>query len=127
MLKTSWNGTMYDRLSFYQAAWNSESTLLTGLHRPKPGEKFKIDFEDYLPDEVSVKMAYLTDSFDESLLPIVDVPVSNVEGTYEFVNPPASDSSITTSGRVFSISVTWDKNICEYVFATDGKFDNWNE
>ncbi|MEK4037111.1 MULTISPECIES: hypothetical protein [Paenibacillus] len=125
ILKTSWNGADYDRASFYYTAWHSEPTLLTGLRRLKPGEKMQVDFGDYAPSEVTVKMAYLTESFDESQLPIVEVPVTLVEGKYEFVNPPASTSDIPTSGRVFSVIARWGENICEYVFASDGKFDNY--
>ncbi len=124
VLKTSWNGKMYDRASFYQIVWTSE--LLTGLHRPKPGEKFRLDFGVLLPDHVSVEMAYLTESYDESLLPIIDVPVSAREGIYEFINPPVSTSNIYTSGRCYCITATWGENSCQYIFATDGKFDILN-
>ncbi|WP_438349648.1 M56 family metallopeptidase [Paenibacillus sp. FA6] len=123
ILKTSWNGSKYDRPSFYQAAWHSEPTLLTGLRRLKPGEKLQVDFGMYTPEKVTVQMAYLTESFNESLLPSIDVSVMNVNGVYEFVNPPAAVSDIPTSGRVFSITATWGDNSCEYVFASDGKFD----
>ncbi len=122
-LKTCWEGRKYDRPSFYQAVWDNESALLTGLHRPKPGEKFKLDFGVFSPDQVSVQMAYLTESTDKSLLPIVDVPVSGEGGIYEFINPPSSTSDIYTSGRCYSITATWGDNSCEYVFATDGQFD----
>lgn len=125
ILKSSWNGTKYDRPSFYQSAWNSEPTLLTGLRRLKPGEKMVVDFGDYTPNEVKVTMAYLTESFDKSLLPMVEVPITIVEGKIEFVNPPASTSDIPTTGRVFSVTATWGDNVCEYVFASDGKFDNY--
>ncbi len=96
------------------------------LHRPKPGEKFKLDFGAFSPDQIFVQMAYLTESTDESLLPIVDVPVSGEEGIYEFINPPSSTSDIYTSGRCYSITATWGDNSCEFVFATDGQFDNLN-
>lgn len=125
ILKTSWNGAKYDRASFYQAAWHSEPTLLTGLRRLKPGEKIRVDFGDYTPNEVKVTMAYLTESLQESLLPMIEVPVTIVEGKVEFVNPPASTSDIPTSGRVFSVTATWGDNSCEYVFVSDGKFDNY--
>ncbi|MEL7567926.1 MAG: copper amine oxidase N-terminal domain-containing protein [Dehalobacterium sp.] len=125
ILKTNWDGFSYHGPSFYYLAWHSEPTLLTGLRRPKPGEKFMIDFDEYpLPDHVSVKMAYLTDSFDESLLPVIDVPVKKADGKYEFINPPATASNIATTGRVYSITATWGENSCAYVFAVDGKFDN---
>lgn len=123
ILKSSWDGAKYDRQSFYQAAWYGEPTLLTGLRRLKPGEQMKVDFGSYTPDNVTVAMAYLTDSLDESLLPIIEVPVNKVDGGYEFINPPAAESDIATSGRVFSITATWGDNSCEYVFASDGKFD----
>jgi len=125
-IKTCWDGKMYDRPSFYQTTWDNESALLTGLHRPKPGEKFKLDFGAFSPDQIFVQMAYLTESTDESLLPIVDVPVSGEEGIYEFINPPSSTSDIYTSGRCYSITATWGDNSCEFVFATDGQFDNLN-
>lgn len=125
ILMTSWNGVQHDRPSFYYTAWHSEPTLLTGLRRLKPGEKLKVDFGKYTPDKVTVNMAYLTDSFDESLLPIIDVSVIKVDGMYEFINPLASESDIPTTGRVFSITATWGENSCEYVFASDGKFDNY--
>ncbi len=125
ILKTKWDGMIYDRASFYQAAWTSEPSILTGLHRLVPEEEITVDFGDSKPDNVVVKMAYLTESYIESLLPIMDVSVNHhTNGIYKFKNPPASDSDIGTTGRVFSIEATWGDNICEYVFASDGKFDN---
>lgn len=47
-----------------------------------------------------------------------------VDDKYEFINPPAAVSNIPTTGRVYSITAAWGENTCEYVFATDGKFDN---
>lgn len=123
ILKSSWNGVKYDRMSFYQAAWHSEPTLLTGLRRLKPGEKLKVDFGENTPDKVTVKMAFLTESFEQSLLPIEKVAVNHVNGKIEFINPPTTVSDIPTTGRVYSITATWGQNSCEYVFASDGKFD----
>ncbi|MGO4184720.1 M56 family metallopeptidase [Paenibacillus sp. TAF43_2] len=123
ILKSSWNGVKYDRMSFYQAAWHSEPTLLTGLRRLKPGEKLKVDFGENTPDKVTVKMAFLTESFEQSLLPIEEVAVNHVNGKYAFINPPTVISDIPTTGRVYSITATWGQNSCEYVFASDGKFD----
>ncbi|MCQ4925379.1 M56 family metallopeptidase [Tissierella carlieri] len=125
ILKTKWNGSIYDRTSFYKSAWSSVPSILTGLHRLVPEEEITVDFGDSKPDNVVVKMAYLTESYAESLLPIVDVSVNyHTNGIYKFKNPSASDSDIETTGRVFSIEATWGDNICEYVFASDGKFDN---
>ncbi|MEK8126558.1 M56 family metallopeptidase [Paenibacillus filicis] len=124
VLKSSWNGAIYNRLSFYQTAWSSEPTLLTGLRRLKPGEGMSVDFGANPPDQVTVQMAYLTESHDESLLPIREVAVRKVKGKYMFANPPAAVSDIPTTGRVFSITAVWGENVCEYVFASDGKFDH---
>jgi len=123
ILKWSWDGTKYDQQGFYQTAWNSEPTLLTGLRRLKPEEKISVDFGTNTPDKVTVKMAYLTESYDESLLPIVEVPFKSVDGKIEFINPPGAISDIQTTGRVYSITAVWGQNSCEYVFASDGKFD----
>lgn len=124
-LKTKWNGNIYDRRSFYQAAWNSVPSILTNLHRLVPGEEITIDFGEFKPESVLVKMAYLTEDYTTSLLPIEDIPVSyHIDGIYKFKNPERSAIHIKTTGRAFSIEARWGENICEYVFASDGKFDN---
>lgn len=124
ILTGHWAGMEVDRMTFYQVAWHSEPTLLTGLHRPKPLETFQLDFGSHPPDRVIGRMAYLTESLEQSLLPYVELPMTKQNGSvYTFRNPPASTSGISTSGRVYSITVTWGDNQCEYVFASDGKFD----
>ncbi|WP_279588872.1 M56 family metallopeptidase [Paenibacillus castaneae] len=123
--KLVWNDVQEEGPSFYYIAWHSEPTLLTGLHRPKPGEKFTFQFADALPDKVTLKMAYLTESYDESLLPVISIPLLKTSSGYEFTNPAASLSDIPTTGRVYSITAEWGDNRCEYIFAVDGKFDSY--
>jgi len=124
ILKQNWNGIKYDQPSFYYLAWHHEPALLTGLHRPKPGEQFVIHFGSPAPDKVTVQMAFLTESYEESLLPVVDVPVYEADGSYYFTNPAVPQSDTNTSGRVYSITAAWGKEVCSYVFASDGKFDS---
>lgn len=122
ILKNKWNGMIYDRASFYQTLWNSE-TAMTNLKRPKAGDKFVIDFRAYPPEDVSVKMEYITDSVIASELPTFDIPVLYDGTYYTFVHPEKIVTDVNTSGRFYAITARWGENECEYAFSVDGKFD----
>ncbi len=119
VIRNKWNGEENTEHSFYELA--KQNNLLTALHFITADEKFRVDFGEFKPDSVSVKVALFSDIQSESPLKIVGVPVHNYRsGIYEFSEPNDIDNNAAVAkGKIYSISATWGNNSCEYIFATE--------
>ncbi len=119
ILKNKWNGEYNPEHSFYELA--KKNNLLADLHFITADEKIKVDFGEFKPDSVSVKVALFSDIQSEFPLKIVDVPVHSYRsGIYEFNQPNDMDNNVAgAKDKVFSISATWGDNSCEYIFVAE--------
>jgi len=120
ILKNKWNGEENTQYSFYETA--KKNNLFSDLRFTTADEKIKIDFGKFKPDSVSVKVALFEDINSEAPLKVLNVPVYNNKGIYEFNSPyniDLDDNEVKAKCKIFSISSTWGKNSCEYIFVTE--------
>lgn len=121
-LPIHWNGQTYNTLSIANAiSTNAEAT--TNIYRPQVNELFKFNFGETIPDQVTVRMEYLTDNLVESDSPSEQIPVSKNGAYYTFNHQPLSEATYDFGARIYVINATWGKNSCEYAFVVDNK---WN-
>lgn len=120
-LPIRWNNKDFDEESIYKAIWKDE-TATTNIYRPKVNELFKFNFGKIEPDQVSVKMVYLTDNLEESNFPQEGISVIKRNDYYEFVHQPISGPNGALGSRVYIIEASWGENRCEYAFVVDNKW-----